>query len=123
MITEDLLMKCEKAGIHLFVKPNGSLGFEGPQQAIEELRPELKSQKQKIIDLLFDYDACLREAIDEFNAAGATIMSLPEDVRHKTFTMEQEITRVSLDKDHNHYVRIVGEWKTAILQHQIEVGV
>ncbi|MBL7224689.1 MAG: hypothetical protein ISS59_01030 [Desulfobacteraceae bacterium] len=115
-------MKCEKAGIHLWVNPNGSLGFEGPQQAIEDLSSELKSQKQKIIDLLFDYDAEMDAAIADLNQAGISLMDVPEDVRHNTFLMEQEITRASQDKDHHHYVRIIGEWKTAILQHQIEVG-
>ncbi|MEY6431688.1 hypothetical protein ABC977_04615 [Thioalkalicoccus limnaeus] len=52
MTASAILTRARAAGVELFAKPDGTLGYRGPTPALAPLLPELKAHKPDLLRLL-----------------------------------------------------------------------
>jgi len=112
MKPKNLLRECEKRSVHLFVTPNGGLAFEGPQQALKEMGTELKEHKSEIVAMIFDYQGEVDRCVSEFNRQGIRLTEYTQEIRHKSFLIEQEIHEAAEVKDRTRFLELLDQWQS-----------
>lgn len=57
------------------------------------------------------YDLHIRQAIDELNSRGVSLLDYPKATRHRAFVLEEKITQAANVGDRNSFLDYLEQWR------------